>query len=85
MSYQGLLIDPMGDHVTGNVFIQVRVYENETPAERAPSDPLAVDEVEDPAAGPGHGTDETAPRAAEGAGRGSELDARGGGSPGVGD
>ena len=33
MSYQGLLIDPMGDHVTGNVFIQVRVYGNETPAE----------------------------------------------------
>ena len=33
MSYQGQLLDPMGGHVTGNVFIQVRVYASETPAE----------------------------------------------------
>ena len=31
MSYQGQLLDPMGGHVTGNAFIQVRVYANEAP------------------------------------------------------
>ena len=27
----GQLLDPMGGHVTGNAFIQVRVYANEAP------------------------------------------------------